>query len=132
MTAQSPPRWVRPVVGVVVVIVWIAIAGLGGPYFGRIGEVSVNDQASYLPSSAESTQVQKRFTDFFGDSTIPAVVVAERAGGMTVGGHDLAPGAVCEPAGADPRHLRWSVSAHPVCGRGRPRRSSCLCPPGTT
>ena len=84
MTAQSPPRWVRPVVGVVVVIVWIAITGLGGPYFGRIGEVSVNDQASYLPSSAESTQVQKRFTDFFGDSTIPAVVVAERAGGMSL------------------------------------------------
>ncbi len=59
------------------------MAGLGGPYFGRIGEVSVNDQTSYLPSSAESTQVQKRTADFFGDTTIPAVVVAERAGGMT-------------------------------------------------
>lgn len=70
-------------VGVVLTLVWIAIAGLGGPYFGRISEVSVNDQASYLPSSAESTQVQKRFTDFFGDTTIPAVVVVERAGGLS-------------------------------------------------
>ncbi len=64
-------------------MVWLAVAGLGGPYFGRISEVSVNDQSSYLPNSAESTQVQKRLTDFFGDSTIPAVVVAERLDGLT-------------------------------------------------
>lgn len=64
-------------------IAWLAVAGIGGPYFGRIGEVSVNDQASYLPSSAESTQVQRRLSDFFGDDSIPAVVVAERAGGLT-------------------------------------------------
>jgi RND superfamily putative drug exporter len=82
---MAPParRWVRPVLGLVLTLAWIAVAGMGGPYFGRISEVSVNDQASYLPSSAESTQVQKRFADFFGDSTIPAVVVAERAGGLT-------------------------------------------------
>ncbi len=84
MTSQSSRRWVRPVVGLVLTLAWIAVAGLGGPYFGRIGEVSTNDQASYLPSSAESTQVQKRLTDFFGDDTIPAVVVAERVGGLTV------------------------------------------------
>ncbi len=83
MTLKASPRWVRSVVGLVLFLVWIGIAGLGGPYFGRIGEVSVNDQSSYLPSSAESTQVQKRLTDFFGGSTIPAVVVAERSGGLT-------------------------------------------------
>jgi RND superfamily putative drug exporter len=76
-------RWLRPVVGLAFTVAWIAVAAWGGPYFGRVDEVSVNDQASYLPSSAESTQVQERFTDFFGDSTIPAVVVAERAGGTT-------------------------------------------------
>jgi len=64
-------------------IVWLAVAGIGGPYFGRIGEVSTNEQASYLPSSAESTQVQKRLTEFLGDDAIPAVVVAERSGGLT-------------------------------------------------
>jgi RND superfamily putative drug exporter len=72
----------------VLVSVWIAVAGLGGPYFGRISEVTVNDQASYLPSSAESTQAQERFADFFGSSTIPAVVVAERAGGLTTADQD--------------------------------------------
>ena len=84
MTVRSSRRWVRPVVGLVLTIAWFAVAGLGGPYFGRIDEVAVNDQASYLPSSAESTQVQKRLTDFFGGDTIPAVVVAERAGGLTI------------------------------------------------
>jgi RND superfamily putative drug exporter len=88
MTPKATPRWVRPVIGLVLILVWIGVAGIGGPYFGRISEVSVNDQASYLPSSAESTHVQKRLTDFFGGSTIPAVVVAQRAGGMTAG--DLA------------------------------------------
>jgi RND superfamily putative drug exporter len=83
-TAQPQTRkWVRPLVGLLLTVAWIAVAGWGGPYFGRVDEVSVNDQASYLPSSAESTKVQKRFTDFFGDSTIPAVVVAERPGGTT-------------------------------------------------
>jgi RND superfamily putative drug exporter len=76
-------RWVRPLVGLVLTAAWLGVAGWGGPYFGRVDEVSVNDQASYLPSNAESTQVQERFADFFGDSTIPAVVVAERAGGIT-------------------------------------------------
>jgi len=82
MTSHSSRRWVRPVVGLVLTIAWVAVAGLGGPYFGRIDEVATNDQASYLPSSAESTHVQKRLTDFFGGDVIPAVVVAERAGGL--------------------------------------------------
>ena len=83
MASPSSRRWVRPLIGLVLTLLWIAIAGLGGPYFGRIGEVSSNDQASYLPSSAESTQVQKRLTGFLGGDTIPAVVVAERPGGLT-------------------------------------------------
>ena len=83
MTTRPSRRWVRPLIGVSLTIVWLAVAGIGGPYFGRIGEVSTNEQASYLPSSAESTQVQKRLTEFLGDDAIPAVVVAERAGGLT-------------------------------------------------
>ena len=83
MDSQSSRPWVRPVVGLLLTLAWIAVAALGGPYFGRIDEVATNDQASYLPSSAESTHVQKRLTDFFGSDTIPAVVVAERPGGLT-------------------------------------------------
>jgi putative drug exporter of the RND superfamily len=83
MTSRTSRRWIRPLVGLALTLAWIAIAGVGGPYFGRIDEVATNDQASYLPSSAESTHVQKRLTDFYGGDTIPAVVVAERAGGLT-------------------------------------------------
>ena len=83
LTSRASRRWVRPTIGLVLTFAWVALAGLGGPYFGRIDEVATNDQASYLPSSAESTQVQKRLTDFFGGGTIPAVVVAERTGGLS-------------------------------------------------
>ena len=83
MASQPSPRWIRPVVGVLLVVVWLAVVGIGGPYFGRISEVATNEQSSYLPSSAESTKVQKRLTEFLGGDTIPAVVVAERAGGLT-------------------------------------------------
>ncbi len=84
MASTSSRRWVRPLVGLVLTLVWIAVAGIGGPYFGRISEVSTNDQSSYLPSSAESTVVQSRLTDFYGNTTIPAVVVAHRDGALTV------------------------------------------------
>jgi RND superfamily putative drug exporter len=83
MAIRPSRRWVRPLIGLVLTLLWVAVAGLGGPYFGRINEVATNDQSSYLPSSAESTQVQKRLVDFYGDETIPAVVVAERVGGLT-------------------------------------------------
>lgn len=83
MTSQPSRRWMRPLVGLLVTIVWVTVAGLGGPYFARISEVATNEQSSYLPSSAESTQVQKRLSDFLGSDSIPAVVVAERSGGLT-------------------------------------------------
>jgi len=82
MTSQPARRWIRPAVGLLLTIAWLAVAGIGGPYFGRISEVATNEQALYLPSSAESTQVQKRLTEFLGGDSIPAVVVAERSSGL--------------------------------------------------
>ena len=74
---RSPSRWLRIGIPLLLVLVWIAGGGVGGPYFGKVGEVSTNDQASFLPESAESTQVQNRLSDFTGGDTIPAVVVIE-------------------------------------------------------
>lgn len=59
------------------VLIWVAGGSIGGPYFGKVEEVSTNDQSSFLPESAEATQVQERLTDFLGGDTIPAVVVVE-------------------------------------------------------
>ena len=48
---------------------------MGGPYFGKVGEVSSNDQTSYLPTSADATTVQKVLGDFRDSDSIPAVLI---------------------------------------------------------
>ena len=71
----SPRRWLRIVLPALLLIAWLAAASFGGPTFGKLSSVSSNDQASFLPASAESTTVnewQKKFTD---SSAIPAVVL---------------------------------------------------------
>ena len=48
-TVPRVPFWLRWLVPVLLVLTWLAIAGIGGPTFGRLEEVSSNDQASFLP-----------------------------------------------------------------------------------
>ncbi|MBL5972349.1 MAG: MMPL family transporter [Candidatus Leucobacter sulfamidivorax] len=69
------PRWLRILLPAVLILVWFAGAGIGGPYFGKVSEVSSNDQTSYLPESADATRVQERLADFSEDDSLPAVVV---------------------------------------------------------
>src|SRR5690625_2329180 len=74
--APTPPiRALRIAIPALLVLAWVIAAAVGGPYFGRVGEVSTNDSTAYLPTTAESTQVQTRLPDFLGDDAIPAVVV---------------------------------------------------------
>ena len=54
---------------------WLVGAGLGGPLFGKVDEVSSNDQTSYLPESADATQVQKLLGEFNDSDAIPAIAV---------------------------------------------------------
>ncbi len=69
------PKWVRVLLPAVLILIWLAGAGIGGPYFGKVSEVASNDQTSYLPSSADATQVQALFGEFNDSEAIPAVVV---------------------------------------------------------
>ncbi|MGN6409496.1 MAG: MMPL family transporter [Curtobacterium sp.] len=69
---------------VLMIAVWVAVARFGGPTFGTISQVTNNDQASYLPASAESTAVQAEQRRFYGAATIPANVLFVRARGLTV------------------------------------------------
>ncbi|MGO4299117.1 MMPL family transporter [Leifsonia sp. RAF41] len=74
---REPARWLRIVVPTALILIWLVLAGIGGPTFGKLSAVSSNDQAAFLPASAESTEVQewqKRFTD---SGSIPAIVVVE-------------------------------------------------------
>ncbi|WP_158862594.1 MMPL family transporter [Leifsonia sp. AG29] len=73
--SHVPPLWLRIVVPSVLILVWLALGGLGGPTFGKLSGVSSNDQAAFLPASAESTEVQAWQKRFTASNAIPAIVV---------------------------------------------------------
>ncbi|AGS34463.1 RND superfamily drug efflux protein [Corynebacterium maris DSM 45190] len=69
------PRWLRILLPALFIVVWLAGAAVGGPYFGRVSEVSTNDQTLYLPESADASVVQQKLGEFTDSDAIPAVVV---------------------------------------------------------
>ena len=81
------PRWLRVLLPAVLILAWLVGAAVGGPYFGRVGEVSSNDSTAYLPESADATKVQQRLSDFTDSESIPAVVVV--AGDTALDAADL-------------------------------------------
>ncbi|GAA2171527.1 efflux RND transporter permease subunit [Agrococcus versicolor] len=77
------PRWLRAVIPAVLIVGWLAALGVGGPTFGRLDEVVENDQAAFLPQSADATAVQESLGGFLGDDRIPAIVVLEGDGALS-------------------------------------------------
>ncbi len=82
-TRRGPSGWLRLGIPILLVLVWFVGGSIGGPYFGRVDEVSTNDQSTFLPESADATQVNERLADFLGDDTIPALVVVAGDGALT-------------------------------------------------
>ncbi|MEU3682154.1 MMPL family transporter [Streptomyces sp. NPDC030592] len=77
-TPSHPPRSARRarwLVPVLLLLVWLVVGGALGPYAGKLGEVATNDQASFLPRSAESTRVVEEQKAFQQDETLPVIVV---------------------------------------------------------
>lgn len=70
-------KWLRRLAPALLIIIWFAVAGIGGPTFGKLSSVSTNDQASFLPASAQSTKVQEIQAKFRSSNSIPAIVVIE-------------------------------------------------------
>ena len=64
-------------------LVWLGVAAVGGSSFGKVSEVSTNNQAQFLPASAEATTVQELQAEFRDSDLVPAVLVYERSGGLT-------------------------------------------------
>ncbi|HEY6931962.1 MAG TPA: MMPL family transporter [Marmoricola sp.] len=65
------------------VLLWLAIGGVTGPLSGKLSEVQTNDESTFLPASAESTEVvalEKRFAE---QRSVPALVVLARGSGLT-------------------------------------------------
>ena len=74
---KSPRRWVRIFLPAVLILAWLTGAAVGGPYFGKVDEVSSNDQTTFLPESAEATQVQELQDEFTDSNAIPAIALFE-------------------------------------------------------
>ncbi|MFD0820810.1 MMPL family transporter, partial [Micromonospora zhanjiangensis] len=70
-------------IAVAVVLGWLVIGGVSGPYSGKLGQVATNDNASFLPSDAEATKAQTLAKGFVEQPTTPALVVYERTSGIT-------------------------------------------------
>ena len=81
---DTRPRRGWPVFTVVAIaIVAFFLGGLGGSFQGKLAEIQKNDNASYLPASAESTVVANETAKFLKVETIPGSVVFQRDGGLT-------------------------------------------------
>lgn len=63
-------------VRILLLIFWLAALGFGGMAQGQISTVSENDQAFFLPESAESTQASEAAAEFQEGSAIPALIIA--------------------------------------------------------
>src|SRR5690625_1462878 len=74
---STPRRWLRVLLPAILILAWLTGAAVGGPYFGKVNEVSTNDQTTYLPESAEATQVQELQDEFTDSDGIPAIALFE-------------------------------------------------------
>ena len=69
-------RWLVPAL---LVLGWVILGGIAGPFAGRLAEVQENDSSTFLPAEAESTQVLELQQQFNPSASIPTVVVYEFA-----------------------------------------------------
>ena len=67
------PLWIA----IIVIIAWLGITSVAGPTFGKLSTVQKNDNAAFLPDSAESTLASKitvKFSDSSNDQ-IPTLLL---------------------------------------------------------
>ena len=81
-TTTAPPgepprrsrwRWLAP--ALVVLIGFFVVLPVAGTLSGKLSSVTENDQAAFLPDSAESTRSLELETRFAGAQDIPALIV---------------------------------------------------------
>jgi RND superfamily putative drug exporter len=88
---------------IAVVVVWLAIAGLGGPAIGSLSSVQSNDQESFLPAGAESVAATEAANAFDDSGQLPAFVVFTTTGGEPATPEQLASwGAYTQTLAAQP------------------------------
>jgi RND superfamily putative drug exporter len=75
---------------VAVAIGWLLIGSVAGPLSGKLSEVSTNDNASFLPASAESTLVANQQKAFAENESLPVLIVLTRTDGAALTVDDMA------------------------------------------
>ncbi|WP_038169779.1 MMPL family transporter [Tomitella biformata] len=78
-----PRRTLRWLIPALLVLAWLVVGGVGGPFAGKLTQVQSNDAVAFLPASAEATKVAQLQQEFSDSQLIPAVVVADRQSGIT-------------------------------------------------
>lgn len=73
-------RWGVPALGIVA---WLILGAAMGPLAGKTAEVQTNDNAAFLPESAEATEVLKLNKQFVDREVTPALLVYGRESGLT-------------------------------------------------
>jgi RND superfamily putative drug exporter len=83
-STKRPRRlnWSRTVLPALAVLL-VLLAPLIGGLAGKLTSVTENDQAAFLPDSAESTRSLALETRFAGTPDIPALIVYERPEGLS-------------------------------------------------
>ncbi|MFU8872927.1 MMPL family transporter [Micromonospora sp. SL4-19] len=81
--AGGRSRWTATLVAVAVVLGWLVVGGIAGPYAGKLGDVATNDNSAFLPAHAEATRAMDLAADFMPTQTTPALVVYQRTSGIT-------------------------------------------------
>jgi putative drug exporter of the RND superfamily len=62
---------------------WVVVFAVAGPLAGKLNSAQQNDASAWLPNNAESTQVVELAKRFSPSDVFPALVVYERADGVT-------------------------------------------------
>ncbi|MCX5266773.1 MMPL family transporter [Streptomyces sp. NBC_00199] len=113
-----------------VLALWVVVLFLTAPFAQKLAEAQDNDAASWLPGSAESTQVLEISKDFRPEQ-IPAVVVYARDGGLTVQDRAAIDRDAAEIRGLSDHGIRGAETRGPVYDRATDPRAAQIFVPIT-
>ena len=75
-------RVIGIVLPIIVIALWLGASAIGGPYFGKISDVTEQDFSAFLPESADSTKVNEELKKFQSNESLPAVIVFSNNGAV--------------------------------------------------
>ena len=74
---KQPSKLLRIGLPLIIVFIWFVGAGIGGPFFGKISEVSSVDLTAFLPKSSEAAKASTESKKFVDQSIQTSVIVFE-------------------------------------------------------